>query len=323
MGVKGKSVLIVGAGISGLTVATVLKEAGARVKVLEKGRGFGGRMATRRMAGGRLDHGAQFMTVRTEDWSRWVESWKEAGIIREWFRSAPWDSTSSEFSRYCGVEGMTDIPKALAADLDVERSVRVESVSWKSGGWTVKSEGGRIFSADILILTPPIPQTVALLRGAEISLPLMEWERLCAMDYDPCLTGLLILEGPSGLPEPGGLKLTEGPLAWIGDNQRKGISLEVPAVTVHSTPEFARRYWDAEDDERLPLLIGAAEKLLQAKVASGAVHRWRYNVPKEYFGSPYYWSDAFALGMAGDGFGGGRIEAAALSGFSLGRKLAE
>ena len=57
-------VLILGAGISGCVCAKVLAQEGFSTTIVEKGRGVGGRMATRRMEGARIDHGAQFMTVR-------------------------------------------------------------------------------------------------------------------------------------------------------------------------------------------------------------------------------------------------------------------
>ena len=61
-----ESCIVVGAGISGLLAARELSDAGWRVTVLDKGRGVGGRMATRRTGGARFDHGAQFFTVRDE-----------------------------------------------------------------------------------------------------------------------------------------------------------------------------------------------------------------------------------------------------------------
>ena len=45
---KEKRILIIGAGISGLLAANFLKQKGFKVTVLEKSRGVGGRMATRR-----------------------------------------------------------------------------------------------------------------------------------------------------------------------------------------------------------------------------------------------------------------------------------
>jgi predicted NAD/FAD-dependent oxidoreductase len=57
--------VVVGAGISGCVCAYELSKAGHEVVVVEKGRGVGGRMATRRMQGARIDHGAQFLTARS------------------------------------------------------------------------------------------------------------------------------------------------------------------------------------------------------------------------------------------------------------------
>lgn len=51
--------LIVGAGISGLLAGITLAAEGLRVCILEKGRGLGGRMATRRNGSAVFDHGAQ------------------------------------------------------------------------------------------------------------------------------------------------------------------------------------------------------------------------------------------------------------------------
>ena len=58
-------VVIVGAGIAGLVAARELAASGVDVRVVDKGRSVGGRLATRRIGDARLDHGAQFFTVRT------------------------------------------------------------------------------------------------------------------------------------------------------------------------------------------------------------------------------------------------------------------
>ena len=57
-----KKCIVIGAGMAGLTAATVLQNSAQwDVLVLDKGRGVGGRMATRRLGeGGKADHGAQY-----------------------------------------------------------------------------------------------------------------------------------------------------------------------------------------------------------------------------------------------------------------------
>ena len=118
-------VLIIGAGISGLICATELRKVDKSVRILDKGRGLGGRMATRRMAGGRLDHGAQYFTVRDPRLQAYADDWLAAGIIKEWFRHLPEDTNTDGYSRYCGITGMTDVPKHLAKELDVCNSQQV------------------------------------------------------------------------------------------------------------------------------------------------------------------------------------------------------
>ena len=54
--------LIIGAGLSGLSAAQTLVRSGRSVLVVDKGRGVGGRLATRRIGDATLDHGAQFFT---------------------------------------------------------------------------------------------------------------------------------------------------------------------------------------------------------------------------------------------------------------------
>ena len=62
------SCLIIGGGISGLIAATELKRNNFEVTILDKGRGIGGRLATRRIKHsvdieGIFDYGAQHFTV--------------------------------------------------------------------------------------------------------------------------------------------------------------------------------------------------------------------------------------------------------------------
>jgi renalase len=51
-------VIVIGAGLSGLIAAHTVQANGVRVVVLDKGRGVGGLLATRRTDSGVFDHGA-------------------------------------------------------------------------------------------------------------------------------------------------------------------------------------------------------------------------------------------------------------------------
>ncbi|HEX2729333.1 MAG TPA: FAD-dependent oxidoreductase, partial [Rubrobacteraceae bacterium] len=77
------SCIIVGAGMSGLSAGRELRAAGWDVTMVDKGRGVGGRMATRRLREGTFDHGAQFFTARSDRFEKLVRGWLEAGVVEE------------------------------------------------------------------------------------------------------------------------------------------------------------------------------------------------------------------------------------------------
>ena len=66
-------VLVIGAGMAGLIAAAELRRAGRRVLVLDKSRGGGGRLASRRIDGATFDHGAQFITTRDPRFADLIE----------------------------------------------------------------------------------------------------------------------------------------------------------------------------------------------------------------------------------------------------------
>jgi predicted NAD/FAD-dependent oxidoreductase len=307
-------VLVIGAGISGLLCATELQRAGLSVRVLDKGRGFGGRMATRRMAGGRLDHGAQFFTVRDPRFQRYVDEWLEAGVIREWFRHGEEDSNPEGYPRYCGVSGMTDAPKHLAASLDVVREERITELSRDVDVWIATSASGRVFSAANLVITIPMPQAATLLETSGLNYAGTDEAALKQIRYSQGLATLAILDGPSGLPEGGFKRLFTSPLSWIADNQTKGISPDVSAVTIHSDAEFAKAHWDSPDEIRGRLMLDAAEPYLASAVVEFKCHRWGFTSPLNPWQENFYANPSLRLVLAGDSFGGARIEGAAVSG---------
>ena len=75
-----KKVIIIGAGIAGCNAAKQLSEYGFDVQVLEKSRGAGGRMSTKRMNGTRADHGAQYFSAKTAIFKTQVELWLEKDL---------------------------------------------------------------------------------------------------------------------------------------------------------------------------------------------------------------------------------------------------
>jgi predicted NAD/FAD-dependent oxidoreductase len=322
---KTSEIIIIGAGISGLLAGKILDQAGRSVTILEKSRGIGGRMATRRLMGGIFDHGAQFFTVREAAFHNWVDQWLQAGVAREWARGFPTGDgqvPKKGHPRYRGAEGMTSIPKYIAQGLDIQLRSLVESILWDGETWRVNISAGRRFSAERLILTAPVPQSLKLLTKGNFTIPKMQLEELQVIQYHPCISALGLLEEPSTIPKPGGLQIETGPIRWIGDNAKKGISPGQPAITIHASAEFSREHFEESDESLAQTLFEAAKPWVSGPIIAWQIHKWRFSQPIEKFPRNYYQlAELPGLYFAGDGFGGSRVEGAAISGIAIAESL--
>ncbi|NDC75703.1 FAD-dependent oxidoreductase [bacterium] len=300
--------LIIGAGIAGLLAARSLQDAGARVTVLEKSRGLGGRLATKRVGDAVFDQGAQYFTVKDPRFAAWVDCWETAGVVARW--------PDGERMRYVGRPSMTAVAKVLGEGLDIKREHKVTAIGSCGDHWCVDVENHGCLRAERIILTAPVPQALALLKAGEFTLPEALATRLAAVSYDPCLALLVTLGGRSRLPAEG-VRREAGAIRWAADNQAKGVSPNVAAVTLHLAPDFSTEHYGRTDAEVLELVRAEAEDLIGAPIAGATLHRWKFSHARVTDPEPFIWLPKVRLGFAGDALGGPRVEGAALSGLAL------
>lgn len=312
--------LIIGAGMSGLAAANALTQSGKEVVLLDKARGVGGRLGNRRFDGAVFDHGAQFMTARESRFKGLALDWQNKGIIKEWKRSKPVDDIDPRFR---GSPTMSAIAKELGQNLDIRLSSPVESIKQEGDEWSISLEEGEHIQANALLMTPPIPQSLAILDGGNISIPERTRQRLEQIQYEKCFAVMALLEEPSRIPQPGYFKPERGPIAWIADNQTKGIS-ELPAITIHATGEYSETNWEHDRDEIARELINNAQAWFGSSVVKYQIHGWRYSKPTTTnVNLCEVISQHPPLLMAGDAFSSARVEGAALSGWAAADTLLE
>lgn len=301
--------------MAGLTAAGVLSQAGWEAVLFDKGHSAGGRMATRRLGQSRFDHGAQFFTVRDARFQEAVGRWKSHGWVKPWF-------VDDGHVRYCGVEGMSGIMKELAKPFDLRLETKVESVKPLGKGWGVRTHTGEQMVADTLLLTPPGPQSTALLVECVDRLPPGIVSVLNSIVYNPCLALLASFDGPSRVPPPGYIRPDNGPIAFIADNTQKGISTGPAALTIHAQADFARDNFDSPEDEVAQLLLTGARPWFEGEPLTWQLHRWKYsqpvsNIPEQCL----FTQDPAPLAFAGDAYGAARIEGAFLSGLAAAEQI--
>jgi hypothetical protein len=347
-------VVVVGAGIAGLCAAERLVAAGLRVLVLDKSRGIGGRMATRRVGAAVCDHGAQFFTVRGDEFAELVATARADGTVTTWcdgFAQAAADGSVAAAGdghpRWRGARGMTDLPKWLAARLaaaggpgrcTIRTAAPVTAVAAGADGMdgvriTVAAAPGTTESlvARGAIVTAPIPQALDLMTAGgmcESADAANARDLLGSVTYDPCFALMLVLDRPSRVPPPGAIQFAAdaGPLAWLADNFQKGVS-PVPALTLHAGGAFSRAQFDAAPDEVSRILLDAARPWIDGDpetcVVERTLHRWKFALPTKVLAERHVVVSATPpVVVCGDACAGPRVEGAAVSGRSAGRWLA-
>ncbi len=295
--------IIIGAGLSGLAAAKSLDAAGLNVLVLDKGRRPGGRMASREYEGAMFDYGAQFLTARDPDFRRLIDGFLGTALVIPWFERAT-------ETRYCSPLGMNALPEFLAGSLRVQCGVTVSTIRRDGAVWRVIAADGSVYSAEALIVTAPLPQTLEL-----VELPSDIRNALSAIEYHRCIAILAVLDGPSAIPEPGYLRLSQAPLQTLSDNRQKGMDSEAVGVTILADGDFSLQHWDTPKEEAAQILLAAAAPYLGSKVTHWRYHRWRFSDPVQTYPARFYGLDQTPpLALAGDAFGGPRVEGAFLSG---------
>ena len=161
--IEENSIAILGAGLCGLTLANTLSE--NSIYVIEKSKSVGGRMATRRDGLATYDHGAQFYTQTKAQDFFWHQRWMKNGISKQWF-------VRGDRIHFCGTAGMTILAKDLAADRKIFFEEKVLSIDAQGSTLKIKCESGKIFQANRVILTSPLPQSLEILRASGILYPI-------------------------------------------------------------------------------------------------------------------------------------------------------
>lgn len=344
-------VAIVGAGMAGLICAQWLQQAGYRVIVVEKSRGLGGRVATRRLAGTWADHGARYLEVQGDLSEHFIQALCQQDILHQWIDTIHqlepsgnlFPSIASPITnapRYAAATGITAIAKFLGRGLEVWHRQRVHAIAPQANQtWLLTAEPDEVdpippLAARAVVMAIPAPQALSLLPPlANQGLPLEFLTALHSVDFDPCLTAIAAYSSVqhstfSQLPWKA-ISCSDDPdLAWISIDSSKQFNSTLPVMIVQSTAIFARQYLDASD------LQPAGQHLIKRAARSLAlpfdapdllqVHRWRYAFARQPLSDPCLaTASPLPLVCAGDWCGGKTIEAALRSGMSAAAQVAQ
>lgn len=302
-------IIIIGGGMAGLSAARGLVPSGKRIIVLDKGRGPGGRMATRRVEAAdatlRFDHGAQYFTARDSAFRAVVEGWEAGGI------AARWSAAGEE--AWVGTPGMNACVKAMAEGLDVRWGVRAEGLHRADGMWRIETGEGH-FTAPTALVAVPAEQAAVLLAEAAPAFA----ARAAGITSAPCWAVMASFDAP--LPLPDTFRADTGPVSWAARNSAKPARGGGEAWVIHASPARSRELVDRPKEEVAAVLLAdffAATGIAPAAPINCDAHRWLYAQPEARRGEGPLYDPHLAIGIAGDWLHSPRVEGAWLSGRAL------
>lgn len=306
-----KDFIVIGAGLSGLSVAKNINDLGlGEVLILEKSRGVGGRMATRRTLNTKFDHGAQFYRVKS-DISKLHKSWSSKEISHQWFVSIKGD-------HWCANMGMTGLAKSLAQTTEVILEKLVQSIDFEDELWKITSDKNEVWYCKKLIITSPLPQTIKLLDTVS-NKQLLDPEALGELkkiNYTKAVIALMTLENDIETNVYGYEEFNDGHFFSITDQKLKGVS-DIPAFVVTMSPAFSEEYFEQGDDLTLEkILLEFKKKYPSSNVNASELKKWRYCQPTSKYKN-YFLEVSPNLFLIGDAFGGSSLLGAVRSSDAL------
>ena len=306
---------IVGAGISGLACAEKLARQGHRVRLFDRGRGAGGRMATRRVPTGvgtaHFDHGAQYFTVRDPAFRRRVEAWIADGVVARW--------PSAGVEAHVGVPAMNAPLRRIADAHSIEWQSTVTRIDPCGAGWRLNFDRDEPVEVDVTVVATPAERAAQLLAPIAPDLA----ARAQATRSEPCWTAMLAFAEPVAVAQD--CWRGEGLVAWAARNNSKLGRTGPESWVVQAGPSWSRSHEEADPVWVIVTLTKALSNRLGVDLpalAGASSHRWRYaRSGGAGVGAGAIFDRERRLGLCGDWLIGPRVEAAWRSGDALAAQI--
>ncbi|NYE29555.1 hypothetical protein HDE78_002521 [Rhodanobacter sp. K2T2] len=308
-------IAIIGAGMAGISCAHALQQRDFAVTLFDKSRGIGGRLATRRIEGGdSFDHGAQYITTRSADFSALIDRLRHDGAADEWQPRLGIDAAHHPW--FVGTPGMSALLKPLAEKLEIRLSTTVSTLERSGNAWQLQTADGALFeSFDVVISTAPPVQTRALFADDALMQTSLDAVRMA-----PCWTLMITFAAPLDV-DFDARRFDTGAISWLA----RQASRPEHGGNLHAWVVHAGAEWSAEHLELTPeQAAGAMQRELARAVGqalpdtiAAQAHRWRYAMTTQALGQPFLTNTDRSLFAGGDWCLGASVECAYQSGAAI------
>lgn len=308
---------IIGAGISGTYCASLLKEAGFDVTLVEKSRGTGGRSSSKRLDnGGSADLGAGYFNITQPELENSLSVLINKGVIQRWEAA-----DINGYPAYTGVPKMSAITRYLLGDAPLLNSTRVHHIERCNHGWLLRDDSYQaILFCKTLIITAPAAQTAALLVSPQVpSQWLVEAHQASALSAPQW--AMMITTAPSTVDHETSSLITnlDHPAieTIVLDSAKPQRQSSSPTWVIHARRSWSQLRLDTDKSTVQQQLLEAFEEIMGFSGDADLPHRWLLGQHSPINGDHCRWNASIQLGIAADWLYQGNIEGALMSAKAL------
>lgn len=334
---------IIGAGIAGLAAGRLLAKSGHEVTIIEKSRGYGGRMATRyagKESKTKLDHGLSYFTANSPEFQSFVDELLEQDLIKRWGEDLALFDGENFYEKspnlenkvsFAATEGMNSIGKYLSRWVDVRTETLAGGLTHlganrsKKRTWMINLTASNTFEADAVIIATPAPQAYGILQTSTNEVQALKIIReIDEISYSPCYS-LMVGYGDSEIPEWEGVHCQNSMVQFISNEASKKAEKQECSLVVQTTPGFTRSMYGQKDENIIKEILDHLSSIIGSWSATpewSQLHYWRYSRAEKVLDRSFMeldFDDA-PLALIGDYFNGNSVDDAYRSGFLLAKE---
>ena len=278
-------ILVIGAGIAGLSFARTIKQQGREVLILERSRAVGGRCATWRHADMAMDYGVPFLHARSPLFWHTVDQMLGADVLSGWPQRVQGNGPTCQPRaldpgvRHAALRGgLNTLAKKLAEGIEILRESEVTNIKTIQGNFQLTGANFSL-STQTLILAAANSESLRLLKDSDFGSSTAG--AMALFGLAPTLPTLSLLVLYDTHPEQPAWELllpeTSASIQLISNESSKNVAGNKICLCVQARPDWSRQRLNSPNEEWTRDILRDAALLLGDWVMKPdwqRPHRW-------------------------------------------------
>ena len=294
-------VLIIGGGLSGTFLGSLLSKKDLNVLIIEKSKLIGGRCSSKPVDGGLADYGCQLFKPKSRSTQLLFDDLHKKQIIQ-------FSNIHDQQSSYIGNYGISKIPQYFSLGVPSLTNTKIHRLRYHEGLWHAHSENNSFISKAI-VMTMPSEQVKDLLSKStpeyDFAIPKPRYRSFYTCTFSS-ISDVKFMESKD-----------HRDFSWIMNNTTKGIHNPKLIYTVNTSENLTSKLQIMEKIDQVNLVGKTLSNHGFKQINDLKLHFWKYGFTENKSSMEYSWNPELGIGACGDGYGHGNIDGAITSAYHI------